>query len=125
MTSGSRFSWSFMSVTRFQQSAAAHGDHDFQLVSVDDLLFRMAAAGHDLAVALERDTLAGEVELREQLGAIERRLQLARLAVDGDGDHGRDGLRKYCRRGIVTPCPVFCKSEAQAGRDAREPVAAR
>src|SRR5688572_3852441 len=87
ITSGSRFSCGFIRAGYRIRLSAADGDHDLQAVPVGDTLLGVAAAGHDLAVALERDALARELQPLDQLRAIERRLEPAGLAVDGDQDH--------------------------------------
>jgi hypothetical protein len=44
----------------------------------------MPATRDDFAVALERNTLARQFEPGQQIDAIERRLELPALAVNGD-----------------------------------------
>jgi hypothetical protein len=66
------------------QSAAAHGDDDFESVTVTKHLLAMPAAWHDLAVTLERHALAGEVEMVKQLPTVKRLFEAASFAVDGE-----------------------------------------
>src|SRR5688572_21972139 len=99
-----------------QASAAAHGHHDLEAVAVRQPLGSVPAAWHDLAVSLERDALAREVEPRQQLGAVERCFELARFAVDGNGDHGRKARCAWCRTAIFTRCPALGNPETRDGR---------
>ncbi len=69
------------------ESAATHGDDDFQLVAVGQGGFGELAAGHDLAVALHGDALAHQVELLHQLGNAERFLECVGNAVDRKLQH--------------------------------------
>jgi len=70
-------------------SAAADGHHDLEPVAVGEALFGMPAARDDFAVTLERNALTRQIEPGQQLEAIERRLELPALAVDGDRDHAK------------------------------------
>src|SRR5688500_8123852 len=72
--------------------APSHGDHDLDAVALDQELVGEAAARHDLAVALDREALAGELERFEDLRHGGRRGELARCAVHEDADrcgHGK------------------------------------
>jgi len=42
---------------------------------------------NDLAIALQRNAFAGELQVLDQLGDGEGGLETAPLAVDGEGDH--------------------------------------
>jgi len=64
--------------------ATADGHHDFELIAIRKELFAEPAARHDLAVALERDALARQLESAEQLGTVERLLEYVAFAVDGE-----------------------------------------
>ena len=66
---------------------AADGDDDFDLVARGEQGFGMAALRHDLAVALDRDALAGEAARFEQGGDGKGCRQLLLFAVD-DEVHG-------------------------------------
>src|SRR5258706_2994961 len=66
------------------QSAAAHGDDDFETITVTKHLLAVLAARHDLAVTLERYALAGEVQTVKQLPAVKRLFEAAGFAVDGE-----------------------------------------
>ena len=68
-------------------SAAAHGDDDFEAVSVRQLLVVETAARYDLAVALQRDAPARELQPFDQLGNAQRSLEALRFAIDGQCDH--------------------------------------
>jgi hypothetical protein len=70
-----------------QVSTATDGDHDLEPVALGEPLLGEPATRHDFAVALEGDALAGKIEPRQQLGAVERRIELAALAVDRHGYH--------------------------------------
>src|SRR5215813_7428892 len=104
MTSGSRFSCGFIiELSAYQLSAAcrprtastdqslplatAYGDHDFEAIALHQGLRGVAAARHDLAVALERNAFAYELQRGDEPGATERRFELAVLAIDGDRYH--------------------------------------
>jgi hypothetical protein len=78
-----------------QLSTAADSDYDLKAVAVGDPLMGMPAAGHDLAVSLERDTLSRKLEPRDQLGAVDRRLELPVLAVEGDRDHAATRIQRF------------------------------
>ena len=67
-------------------SAAAYGDDDFQFVAVRQHDAFMQAARRDFAVALDRQPLAGQVQVRQQLGKGGCGLEGMRLAVDGELD---------------------------------------
>src|SRR5690349_20678089 len=67
--------------------SATDRHHDLELIAVGEQRPLMETPGNDLAVALDRDLLAGELELREQRGDLHRRLEAVRLAVDRDQDH--------------------------------------
>ena len=62
-------------------STAADGDNDLELVAVGQYLLAKPAARHDLAIALERHALAGEVQILEQLLAVERLFEAAAYTV--------------------------------------------
>src|SRR5258706_16144351 len=61
--------------------ASADRDHDLDAVALREALVGKAAARHDLAVALDRQALAGELELVEELRDRGRSIELARCAV--------------------------------------------
>jgi hypothetical protein len=65
-------------------SAAAHRNHDLEPVTLGKALHGEAAARHDLAVPLERNAFSNEIQVRQELGAVEWLIELAALAVDGD-----------------------------------------
>jgi len=94
-------------------STAADCDHNLEPVAVSKLLIAEQAARDDLAVALERDALSGELELFDQLLAAERSGELARFAIDGDGNHEET----YC-----PPMPILDYLPAQAFRTPRAAV---
>ena len=67
-------------------SAAAHGDDDFQLVAVRQAGFGVLAARYDLAVALDCQALAGQVQVRQKLGKGGSGLEGMGFPVDGETD---------------------------------------
>jgi hypothetical protein len=67
--------------------ATTDSNHDFEPVTVGQALGGVAAAWHDFTVALNRDALADQLQLRQQLGAVERAVELPTLAVDRDRYH--------------------------------------
>src|SRR5687767_7788174 len=70
--------------------ASTHGDHHLDAVALGEELVAEAAARHDLAVALDGQALAREVERLEELRHGRRALELARGAVHVDADGGHD-----------------------------------
>src|SRR5262245_16787095 len=69
-------------------SASAYRDHDLELVAVRHQRGGVGALRDDLAVALDRDLLAGHRELLEQLAHVHGTLEAMRRAVDRHLDHG-------------------------------------
>src|SRR6185436_3048787 len=67
---------------------------DLELIAIRQQRIGMRAARHDLAVALHRHLLSGEVQRGEQGGDLDRPLEAVRLAVDRDLDH-RDSTTRY------------------------------
>lgn len=65
-------------------SAAADGDDDFETIALGHHDFGMTAAGHDFAVALDRDPPPGMIELGDERGDGQRRRKLAAFAIDQD-----------------------------------------
>ena len=63
------------------QLAAAYGDDDLQAVPVGQHLLIEAAARHDLAVALQRNALAGQLHILDKGGDADGLLEFARRAV--------------------------------------------
>ena len=72
---------------RINGSAAAHRDDHFQPIAIRQLLRRKGAAQHDLAVALQRDALAGQPHLLDKGGDTDGLRELACRAVDADRYH--------------------------------------
>lgn len=69
------------------RSAAAYRDDQFQCVTVRNLYAGVGATRHDVAVALECDTLACIAQLSDECGDIEVGGELSADAVDVDSDH--------------------------------------
>ena len=80
-----------------RQSTAADSDHDFDFIAVGQHFFAMAAARNDFAVALERNTLAGEFELLQQLPAIEWLFEAAAFAVYGQCDQEQSSAIRWIK----------------------------
>jgi hypothetical protein len=74
---------------------AADGDYDLEPVTMGEHRFTATAARDNLAVALERDALARELELLDQLLAVDRAREFTGLAVDRDGNHWGKSLEKH------------------------------
>jgi len=76
-------------MTEFQRFylTAAHRDDDLQFVALRQLLRRKGTARHDLAVALQRDALAGQPHLLDEGGDADGLRESARFAVDADRYH--------------------------------------
>ena len=87
-------------------STAADRDHDFEPVAVGQHLLSMPASRNDLAVAFERNALAGKLEPFEQLPAVERLFEAARFAVDSERDQGGN-LRKGSLKCNFCSLPMF------------------
>src|SRR5688572_9208984 len=77
-------------------SAAPDRDHDLDAVPVAQARFGEAAARNDLAVALDGETLARELEAVDELGKREGRGEFARRAVQLDLDGHMRILRHIC-----------------------------
>jgi hypothetical protein len=61
---------------------ATYRDHDFQLVVGHQFHARILAARHDFAIALNGDTLSGELHLFQQLRQVDVLWDLACCAID-------------------------------------------
>ena len=70
-----------------RKSTATHRDDDLQFIAVRQLLRRKVTARHDLAVALQRDALAGQPHLLDKGGDTDGLRELACRAVDADRYH--------------------------------------
>lgn len=68
---------------------AAHGDDNFQMISMNQHLFRELAARDDLAIALDSDALTLQCKVVHQLSHVNRRLELLRLSINGELYHER------------------------------------
>jgi hypothetical protein len=62
----------------------SHRDHDFNRVAIVERLRRESAAGHDFAIAFERDAFASQGKLIDQLCHVQGAIEGAGLAVDGE-----------------------------------------
>jgi hypothetical protein len=69
-------------------STTANSGHDFDFVAVRERMRIQSAARHDLAIAFESDTLAGQAERHHQIRAGKRMLELADIAIYGYGNQG-------------------------------------
>jgi len=68
-------------------STAADCRDNFEAVAVREAAARKTAARNDFAVALDRQAPAGELQLRDQFGAGWCFGELARFAIDVNGNH--------------------------------------
>ena len=62
----------------------AHGDDDFQPVGLRQRRLAMQALRHDLAIALDRDALAGIAERFEQAATVKQGGEIAAFAADDE-----------------------------------------
>src|SRR5687768_13301778 len=67
--------------------AATHRDHDLEPVAVGEQRARMRALRHDLAVALDGDLLADEVQGGQERRDLDGSVEAVGGAVDRDLDH--------------------------------------
>src|SRR4051812_42168715 len=74
--------------SKIRASASSYRYDDLELVAVINRARGEFAARHDLAVTLDCDALAGETELIDQRLHVNCGGKAAKLAVDGDGQHG-------------------------------------
>ncbi len=66
------------------QLAAANRDHDFKFVAVGQQVLRELAARHDCTIMFQGNALAAKLHVLKQGGNINRCVEMARFAVDGD-----------------------------------------
>jgi len=68
-------------------STAADGDDDLNMGAGFDQGFRVPTLGHDLAILLDRDALAGKAQLFEQARNANAGSKPAGFTVEGKFDH--------------------------------------
>ena len=93
--------------TPLRSLATTHGNDDLKGVALRQLRRGMQPLGHDLAITLYRQPLAGEAHLVEQTRHGDRPHKSTGLAIDSDGKGcGRSGLGQTWRE-FTTPtgCP--------------------
>jgi hypothetical protein len=90
----------------FVDPAAADRGDDFDAIAGADRGFRVPAAGNDLAVPFDRDALALQRQLADEVGHPRRgRPADIRCAIEGNRDHQRPDI--VTQPEIITPGAEF------------------
>ncbi len=71
-------------------SASADGHNNLKLIAVVEQGLGMLAARYDFAILLDGNTLAGKLKNNNKFGNCQRGIELARFAIDGKRNHGRE-----------------------------------
>ncbi len=71
-----------------QDLTATDGHHNFQLIPMNQNLFRELAARNNLAIAFDSDAFAVQCKMIDELRHANRRFKLLRLSINGELYHG-------------------------------------
>src|SRR5690606_19279630 len=94
--------------------SADKGDN-LELVALGEHRRAMLRSRDDLAVALDRDLSRVEPELAQQVADGPPGLELARLAVEDDRRHGREGTRFSPPQLHARSAPISANHHAHSG----------